>query len=294
MGFTGRPVADSYSGFECDRPVKEQLCRILERKPRRDVHFWVSHEHRLLFLRIPKNASTYMRALFAANHPLGQGFDAAAETPREYRLRTGQCIPATKRTIHRCRHYKTFVVVRDPMARIVSGFLDRVVKKSVGDKPDAPQPRFYRAVSRFHGRKIDRNTITFQQFLDYVLAKPDKRRNKHYRSQSHFLGRHSFDFYGRVDDMHDTLAFVRDQGMSTEDFRVKSSKRTRYAAPRAHVIDRPARATAHELNRYDHFPAIADFFEGASLERFIEAYHADIALYARACGIGTRRVIERY
>lgn len=258
------------------------------------MNFWVSHEHRLLFLRIPKNASTYMRALFAANHPLGEEFDACTETPREYRLRTGRDIPVTKRTIHGCRHYKTFVVVRDPRARIVSGFLDRVVKKSVGDKPDAPHPRFYRAVSRFHGRKIDRHTITFQHFLDYVLAKPDKRRDKHYRSQSHFLGRHSFDFYGRVDDMHDTLAFMRDQGMSTEDFRVKSSKKTPYAAPGAHVVDHPARATASELNRYDRFPAIADFFDGSSLERFIGAYHADIDLYARACGIGTRRVIERY
>ncbi|MGN8197342.1 sulfotransferase family 2 domain-containing protein [Salinisphaera sp. RV14] len=275
--------------------MKAQLLAALDRRPRRDVRFWVSHEHRLVFLRIPKNASSYMRALFTANHPLGAGFDASAESPRGYRLRTGiRDIPVTRRTIHRARHYKTFVVIRDPMARIVSGFLDRVVKKSTGNPPDAPHPRFYRGISRFHNRDINRRTITFEQFLDYVLAKPDKQRNKHYRSQSHFLGRHRFDFYGCVDNLSDTLAFLREQGMVTDGFHVASSKKTAYAAPGAHAIDCPARATARDLNGYDHFPAVADFFDGSSLDRFVEAYRADIRLYVRARGIDMRQLIDRY
>ncbi|AWN14984.1 hypothetical protein SALB1_0777 [Salinisphaera sp. LB1] len=180
------------------------------------------------------------------------------------------------------------------MARIVSGFLDRVVKKSTGNLPDAPHPRFYRRISRFHNREIDRSTITFQQFLDYVLAKPDKQRNKHYRSQSHFLGRHLFDFYGCVDNLSDTLAFLQAQGMVTDGFNVASSKKTAYAPPGAHAIDCPARATARDLKGYDHFPAVADFFDGSSLERFVEAYRADIQLYVRARGIDMRQLIDRY
>ena len=76
--------------------------------------------------------------------------------------------------------------------------------------------------------------------------------------------------------------------------RTNQAKKTAYVAPGAHVIDGLAQAAARDLNAYDHFPDVADFFDGSSLDRFVEAYRADIRLYLRARGIDTRQLIDCY
>lgn len=261
---------------------------------RADVSYWVSHEHQLMLLKIPKNASSYFRTLFLANSSVAPDYNPARETPREYKQRTGRNVLSKKRRIAGYASYTKVAALRDPIARMVSCYLDRIVKRTANRHPIRLGHNFYAEVSRRTGKAVDEQSLTFEDYLDYVLACPDYRRDAHTRSQQSFIGRKSFDYYGTVDNMSDLLTVFRQKGMKTHGLSSLKPKQTQYGRPGQHPIEQPSQAPVQLLNHYSRFPAAADFFNERLLHRFIAKYEKDLALYCRVRGIHADDVIAEY
>lgn len=90
--------------------------------------------------------------------------------------------------------YKVFSFVRNPWARLVSGYNGKMSRPEFAQ--DDPARRL---------RKIDRRFrpgMCFDEFAELICALPDKRTEKHFRSQSYFLkqdGQLVTDFVGHLE-----------------------------------------------------------------------------------------------
>tara|TARA_B100002052_G_scaffold236963_1_gene220509 strand:- start:2221 stop:3063 length:843 start_codon:yes stop_codon:yes gene_type:complete len=235
---------NTHAVMQDERPLKRLTNICFER----DREFWVSHAHRLIFLSIPKNANSFLRSVFVNNHPAAPSYDPARESVIAYHQRAGaRDIAIAPRHIAAFPHYRRAVALRDPFSRLVSAFLDKIVKPAADPRARPPGPRYWRQVSRCHGRAIAPDTLTFRQFASHVLATPETRRNRHCRSQSHYLGRERFTFYGDLSDMRGMLQHLQDCGLDTALAPRTTHKRTRYARPGNHegsVADQPVPALA--------------------------------------------------
>jgi hypothetical protein len=178
------------------------------------------------------------------------------------------------------------------MRRMVSAYIDKFVRKLARNEADMAGPGFYREVGRTLGRPVTPASLTFEDFVEFSLALPDRRTNQHYRTQSAFLDGREFDFYGDVADLAGTLDFLEAHGMNTDIGGVKSPKRTHYADTTPEVS--AARMTPVELNALPSYPAAAAFFDAQLLERFLEKYEADVALYARTRGLDRAALLAPY
>jgi hypothetical protein len=99
--------------------------------------------------------------------------------------------------LHDDRYFR-FAFVRNPWARLVSAYLDKIGR--------AEQPPMGRALDvivgmqRHHGRPTDLvRRISFRVFLESTLLMSDLQLDEHWRPQATFLGGHTFDFIGRFE-----------------------------------------------------------------------------------------------
>lgn len=260
-----------------------------------DQRFWISHRHRLIFLSIPKNANSFLRGLFVSNHEAATSFDPARESVLTYHRRAGtRGIALRNRGYLAHPEYTSFVALRDPMARLVSAFLDKFVKKIVRGDADRPSARFYRQAARCCRQAVDADTVTFRHFLAHAVATPDGRRNKHCRSQAHFVRDHGFDVFGDIADMDHILLFFARCGLDVSAAEQRWHKRTSYRARRAPWPTHPADMTPHQLARFPSFPAPADFFDAELMALLQRGYQVDIDLYCRVTGQHRNTLCNRY
>lgn len=144
--------------------------------------YLVSEMHSLIYVPIPKNANSYLKATFLVNHPDAKDFNPKQETALAYlRRKPEKSIIGKSRRMLFDEKYKKIVVWRNPAKRLVSCFLDKFVKNTA-DMPAVQH--FCDDASKVLGRSISPCSITFSDFIRYIDSIPDWRRNPHYRSQS--------------------------------------------------------------------------------------------------------------
>lgn len=263
-----------------ERPLKRLMNICFER----DREFWVSHEHRLIFLSIPKNANSYLRSVFINNHHRAVSYDPARESVISYHRRAGKRgMALAGRHVAAFEDYQHVVALRDPFARLVSAYLDKIVKPIIDPARHGPDSRYWRQVSRRTRHPVDEASVTFRRFAAHALATPDTQRNRHCRSQHHYLGAHRFTFYGDIADMTSLLNQFQRCGLDTRLSLSAAHKRTRYgdfAKPgphAAHLADWPPAA----LGALDSFPSAPAFYDPPLCHQVAAGYGADVDLYAR-------------
>lgn len=122
----------------------------------------------------------------------------------------------------------TFVILRDPLARLASCFLDRIVSKGV------PARRLWDLVKPEH----DLDDLTFAEFVDYLEDPSVRAHNMHWRPQADFLVYDRYDDYFAVENLGSCAALIAERAG-------------------IEIVDaRPL--TAHGLDRYRLLPASLD------------------------------------
>lgn len=154
---------------------------------------WDLRDHGLVFVQIPKVATTSMRAALAA-HVFGDSrVDPDAIEERDtwvgdrYEL---NAFPAEIRKLSRERF--SFAFVRNPLERLHSAFVNKVAE------PVEPVPLFER-----HGISTD---MTFPEFVRRLVKLPENRVDLHLRSQHRSITDRKgvvVDFVGRFERLAD-------------------------------------------------------------------------------------------
>ncbi|MHA3771980.1 sulfotransferase family protein [Verrucomicrobiota bacterium sgz303538] len=161
------------------------------------VLFFLSRQHRLAYLQMPKAACTSIRtALCLLNHPELEQEKAAGKlqihSHPEWNDMVGEGSPEIA-------GFLRFTFVRDPYARFISFYHNKIV----GKLNDGPVERF---------RKLGYTPgMTLDQVLDLVERTPESELDPHLLPQSRFLirgGRLQVDFIGRLERFAQDLALV--------------------------------------------------------------------------------------
>lgn len=171
----------------------------------------------------------------------------------------------------------TFVILRDPFARLASCFLDKIASKAFPA----------RQLRDLSGTTLDIDEISFGDFIEMLGSTTVLSGNMHWRPQTDFLVYECYDDYFSVENLEYAAATIRDRA-------------------RLEVIDaRPL--TAHGLDHYNLLPVSIDhsrtpvreiarlkqdgfcpdprsLYTGPLIDRVTQLYAVDIGLYAEKIG----------
>lgn len=255
----------------------------------------VSHKHAIQLVKIPKNASSFFRYTFQINHPLAVDFNASREPAHVLNERIrNKNIPIKKKTPVRKPGYMTCVVLRDPFSRMVSAFLDRIVKKIGTGARDEPSQRLYYDVSKSTGKAVTSRNITFNDFLTYAVSCRDYQRDKHYRTQISFFRNYSVDLFSTTDDLMGLLSLMQKRGMTIPEQSPTPWMNTRYAPRGNPEFPAADHVTASQLKSRSAFPRPRAFYTEQTIQMLLSEYSSDIDLYCRVRKIHKDSLIRAY
>ena len=172
----------------------------------------VSKKHRVIYTPIAKNANTSLKRLFVG---------LSGHTRSEEILNDNIHIHLTSNQtgLSLCDYsqeeateilidpgYFRYVVLRNPLMRAVSGYLDKFVRNPPSSETDLEANIVIGSaidwVYAQRGERPDYNrSITFQEFVNYLVQTDDNNLDTHFKSQESFLGQQYFDFIGTVEQM---------------------------------------------------------------------------------------------
>ena len=180
----------------------------------------VAQEYRVLYTPIAKNANTTLKRLFVrlsgdprrktilrdvhnylVSHPTGLSLC-------DYSPEEAAGIMADNR-------YFRYVMLRDPLARTISGYLEKFVVNPlpVGENGKAPYI-IGSAIDWVYEQRDEKadyeRSVTFEEFVDYLYQNDDRNLDTHFKSQQSFLVHQRFDYMGALEKM-DQLSTVLEQ-----------------------------------------------------------------------------------
>jgi hypothetical protein len=172
----------------------------------------VSQKHRVIYTPIAKNANTTLKRLFVRLSGYARSDEILGGNVHTYLTsnQTGLSLcdytPEDATKILNDPGYFRYVVLRDPLARAVSGYLDKFVlypppSGTHGEPPIVIGTAIDWVYER-RGERPDYNrSINFEEFADQVVHNDDKNLDTHFKSQESYFKQQSFDFTGTVERM---------------------------------------------------------------------------------------------
>lgn len=260
--------------------------------------YLVSHRHRFIFLAIAKNANSFFKTAVILNADGTEDFEPKQETGNRYLNRKPES-PVHLRNLQLLKDpsYTKIVVLRNPMKRFVSAYLDKIVSK---DLVGSRYVSFVEAVQEANGLCPDHDrSITFREFVKYVCMQTDSEQNHHWRPQTAYLSNHVFDLYGRLEDLSDTYDFFSKRyGIDLNEIsrnQVISAKVTNYDQSQESNLEIDySRWLPSELIGLPALPTAPKLFSPDLFEIYESRYQRDIQLYAKTFDCDYNKLTEAY
>ncbi|MAH64863.1 MAG: hypothetical protein CMJ27_00485 [Phycisphaerae bacterium] len=159
----------------------------------RKYNLTISHKHRFIWFRVPKNGT---RTLLKSLDSNGVELDVEEAYKCRYPVRT-------------YRDYYKFAVVRNPWDRLVSCWHNKILRKNA-----------FRLSESLHRRLHD-----FPAFVDHIAVKNIERCDDHYKSQSALIDLDEVDHLIRMESYEEGVAHVF-RTIGIEPFHIRSTNRT--------------------------------------------------------------------
>jgi tetratricopeptide (TPR) repeat protein len=248
--------------------------------------YWLADTHgRTIYCPIAKNACTFMKVALAMNSKRRQKFLESGQDghvftrTRENALRLGEI------RLLKDRSYFSFVLLRDPFERLASAYCYNFVRplqwRSI---PDAPARPIVNAVHLSQGKEPDwSESISFAQFINYIVSCSDAELDHHWRPQSAFFNDiKDFSHVGCVENIEKTMKELAERRRWQFDFDQAKSRNAlrRTPLPRAEY----ATMSTKELATLPGFPTVTDLFTEELRELVAVRYSKDICLHAQVMG----------
>jgi len=232
----------------------------------------VSDSMKMVYFPLPKSACTLFSTFLALNTEGCEDFDPVRQGVHGYRLRN----PALQLRDFRVLtdpDYFRFTVVRDPHSRLVSAFLDKMVKPlGAGTRSDGV------------GSAV--TDLSFEMLVESLCRMSDAAIEKHFRPQVAFIRNVSLDHIGVFDELEVTFRLFRERFAIDIEAevaeKVRSPKRTQYAkdesAEFGYLGDMPVR----ELVALKQLPTAECFYNDRLHAMVAERYSEDLDIYREA------------
>ena len=178
----------------------------------------ISHQHRFIWFRVPKNGTQTLLKSMDSN---GVALDVVQAHMIRYPLRA-------------YRDYYKFAVVRNPWDRLVSCWHNKILRKNAFGLPE----------------EVHRRLLEFPAFVDHVAEKDIERCDTHIASQSSLIDLDEIDHLIRMESFEAGVAQVfRDIGI--EPFGISSTNRTPTRKPYAEYYTEETRDKVGDIYEKD-------------------------------------------
>lgn len=180
-------------------------------------------KHRLIYLSVPKSASTTIRMFLSA-------LEMGAPPPPEFQYKRRLTGLKTPTQLGISAFYRLandantlrFSFVRNPYARLLSAWADKFQDKPL--IPGDPSINTYLAHRASIARSLPEgagHTLSFAQFVEFAIATADQRVDIHWQSQDDFVTVPgiTLDLIGRVETFRDDFSRVLDHVGATDKLR---------------------------------------------------------------------------
>ena len=241
-------------------------------------YYFINEKLKIVYCSIQKNACTLFKNMLVDNSDLKVKFETSNENIHDF---LNQQIPNNSVShLLSClssSEYFKFVILRDPFQRVVSGYLDKIAKHVV---PEVFAQEVILSVQTFLGIPPDiQQSITFSQFIDYLVRTPDQQLNDHWRPQYNFIATVKFNLFGQFESL-DTVVETLEKNF---DIRIRRQVSTHITKYRHFDKDLEFHHMyPHELRRLEGgMPVAKNFFTDELSQKFQLRYEQDIALYNR-------------
>ena len=262
-------------------------------RPLLDTRFPVPHTlvdpvRGLVYLSIPKNACTLLKATFVMNGPHRAAYLASGRDIHRFWSSLKKENPPPDSLMS--PDYFRFVVLRDPARRLLSAYLEMFVRNRHNNTPEIAWhvTRTVRETQAALG--ISHNperSISFAEFVRFLSRADDLDCDVHWMPQVCLAGRNLgiYDHVGRVDRLDETMSLLTSRfGMTPE-----TSMLPHHLLGAAHeatycetsALKNPFDALPRELDEYvDGVPMPEQFYTEELKNLILKRYAEDVALYA--------------
>jgi hypothetical protein len=247
--------------------------------------YLVDRDRKIIFCRIPKNANSLFTYMMLDLSKYREDYERSNLTFSQYISQNKQNFFLKDLNNLNEREYFKFAILRNPFKRLVSGYLDRFVKRPVNINSQPAIENVY----NFLGMEIDlKRSITFSQFVHYLARTEDKDLDLHWRPQVNFLGLglFEFDFIGQFEELNSIIQFLENKLEITIKTEVSNKVHiTNYAnfnsGEQFHDF------YPHELNQLEGLPKSQNLYT-PELENLVrQRYANDIKIYEEKFGSPT-------
>ncbi|MGD1804564.1 tetratricopeptide repeat protein [Dapis sp. BLCC M126] len=191
--------------------------------------YLVNHKLKIIYCPIPKNACTMFNTIMVEHSDYSQQYKESSEDIHEYIGRLEVEMRLTEPSYMQNPDYFKFVILRNPFKRLVSAYLNLIVKRP---KPISFAYKLVMDVYKDLGMKPDiHKSITFSQFINYLVKTDNDRLNAHWRPQHTFLclGRFQFDYIGQFENLNQVKKDLNQKSQLKIPENILEYKRTKYS-----------------------------------------------------------------
>jgi hypothetical protein len=172
----------------------------------------VSHKYRVIYTPIGKNANTTLKRMFVRLSGYPRSNEILKGNVHTYLTsnRTGLSLcdytPEEATAILADDSYFRYVVLREPLARATSGYVEKfVINGMPAGESREPPPVIKAAIDWVYNRRGEEpdydRSISFEEFVDHLVECDDRSLDTHFKSQESYLVQQRFDFMGVVENM---------------------------------------------------------------------------------------------
>lgn len=251
----------------------------------------VDAEKKLVYLAVPKNACSFLKATFVMNSSHREAYLAGRGGIHQFCNKL-TAAPLDRDAI-RAADYFRFVVLREPMRRVLSAYLDKFVRKrQMNGRSLRVQQMVHtiRDAQALAGVPYDlERSISFEEFVRFLAIADDAAFNAHWMPQWRSVGTDLsvYSHVGKVERLKETLELLDARfGFVAEPLTKRHMPQVnRHDATfsETSALNNPHCALPGELDEYeDGLPMPDAFFPPHVRQLLQKRYAADVALYARA------------
>lgn len=240
-------------------------------------YYFINDTLRVVYCAIPKNACTLFKTMVVEH-----GEDNSAFISSEYNIhqflnrRAGDTSASHLLNCLTSEDYFKFTVLRNPLNRIVSGYLDKFAKHAF---PEAFVREIIAEVQATLGEDEDiEKSITFSEFVDYLVRTPDTLLNDHWRPQHNFTAAVKFDYIGQFEAIDNVISTL-EEALNIEIRKQVSNHITEYAAFESNLAFHHMHPS--QLRALGKMPLAAHLLTQEISSKLQARYQQDVELYCQ-------------
>ncbi len=175
-------------------------------------YYLVEHSHKIVYCPIGKNACSLLKNTLLSISPEKENYQQSNLKMHEYIDKNKDLFSLKDFSYLERSDYFKFIVIRNPFKRLVSTYVDKFIKRRNNKDPHALP--VIKSVYEYLGLETNfTKSITFSQFIDYLLRTEDRHLDGHWRPQSVYFASDlvKFDYVGQFEKLDTVINYLEQQ-----------------------------------------------------------------------------------